>query len=74
MDLSDSDFAEVLNHLYEMSRKTRLNDSQLAESLMRAAVILLAAESGRSAASEARAEDMLRRTMDWCRRMTPNCP
>ena len=72
MTLSDSDFAEVLNHLYVMSRETRFDDQTLAESLMRAAVLLLTVRHGRGPTTETKAEDMLRETFEWCRQMTPN--
>jgi hypothetical protein len=72
MPLSDSEFAKVLNHLYVMSRETRLDDEQLAEGLMRAAVFLLAVRDGAGSGTEAVADEMLDRALEWCRRMTPN--
>jgi hypothetical protein len=72
MPLSDSEFAKVLHHLYEMSRETRFDDEKLAEGLMRAAVFLLTVRDGPGGDTEDTAEEMLHRALDWCRRMTPN--
>jgi len=71
MPLSDADFARVLNHLYLMSRDSSFDDESLAESLVRAAVFLLAIHKGTGEEAEETATGMLERSFDWCRRMSP---
>lgn len=71
MPLSDADFAKVLNHLYLMSRDSSFDDECLAESLIRAAVFLLALHNGTGEPAEIKAGGMLERSFDWCRRMSP---
>ncbi|MEI8395570.1 MAG: hypothetical protein WCF85_12590 [Rhodospirillaceae bacterium] len=74
MPLKDADFARVLNQLYVISRDSHFDDEPLAESLIRAAVVILSvsAETGPTAEIRVTAETMLERSFEWYRRMTPN--
>jgi hypothetical protein len=68
--LTDREFARVLNHLQHLTRDAGLSDRTLAEGLIRAGVLLLAVQDGCGDATDRTAQDMVERSVAWCRRMT----